>query len=135
MVNDKVIWEHPEGQFAANTPILQESAPSTGNKPMTTAALFYHLSDTTRLRILQALEQGHKPVADLCRELKASQPLVSHHLAKLRNTGMVEAVPSGKQRFYHLTVLGNAMVDVINQANGALNHDRGMETNSSVPKL
>jgi ArsR family transcriptional regulator len=61
------------------------------------------LSDETRLRILFYLTQNRElHVTDLCRRLGQSQPAVSHHLALLRVSGLIEPRREGKHNFYSL---------------------------------
>jgi ArsR family transcriptional regulator, arsenate/arsenite/antimonite-responsive transcriptional repressor len=65
--------------------------------------LFKLLSDQTRLRILYYLmQQDELNVRTLCRLLEQSQPAVSHHLALLREAGIIECRRDGKHNFYHL---------------------------------
>lgn len=59
------------------------------------------LSDETRLRIIFFLAQnGELHVTDLCERLGQSQPAVSHHLALLRVSGLIEPRREGKHNFY-----------------------------------
>jgi len=59
------------------------------------------LSDETRLRIIFFLAQnGELHVSDLCERLGQSQPAVSHHLALLRVSGLIEPRREGKHNFY-----------------------------------
>lgn len=61
------------------------------------------LSDETRLRILYFLAQHQElHVSDLCDRLGLSQPAVSHHLALLRVSGLIEARREGKHNFYSI---------------------------------
>jgi len=61
------------------------------------------LADENRLRILFYLvENGELHVTDLCDRLRQSQPAVSHHLALLRVSGLIEARREGKHNFYSL---------------------------------
>lgn len=61
------------------------------------------LSDETRLRILLDLAQnGELNVTDLCNRLGQSQPAVSHHLALLRVSGLIEPRREGKHNYYSL---------------------------------
>jgi len=61
------------------------------------------LSDETRLRILFFLAQNQElHVSDLCERLGLSQPAVSHHLALLRVSGLIEARREGKHNFYSI---------------------------------
>src|SRR3954468_4593945 len=67
------------------------------------AQVFKLLSDETRLRILFYLAlspDGELHVTDLCNRLGQSQPAVSHHLALLRVSGLIESRREGKHNFY-----------------------------------
>ena len=65
------------------------------------AQVFKLLSDETRLRILLYLAQNNElHVTDLCNRLGQSQPAVSHHLALLRVSGLIESRREGKHNFY-----------------------------------
>lgn len=65
------------------------------------AQVFKLLSDETRLRILLFLAQNSElHVTDLCSRLGQSQPAVSHHLALLRVSGLIESRREGKHNFY-----------------------------------
>jgi ArsR family transcriptional regulator len=65
------------------------------------AQVFKLLSDETRLRILFYLAQNDElHVTDLCQRLGQSQPAVSHHLALLRVSGLIESRREGKHNFY-----------------------------------
>jgi ArsR family transcriptional regulator len=67
------------------------------------AQVFKLLSDETRLRILFYLAlspNGELHVTDLCHRLGQSQPAVSHHLALLRVSGLIESRREGKHNFY-----------------------------------
>ena len=67
------------------------------------AQVFKLLSDETRLRILFYLAlspHGELHVTDLCQRLGQSQPAVSHHLALLRVSGLIESRREGKHNFY-----------------------------------
>lgn len=63
--------------------------------------VFKLLSDETRLRVLLYLaREGELHVTALCEKLEQSQPAVSHHLALLRVSGLIEARRDGKHNFY-----------------------------------
>ena len=66
------------------------------------AALFHSLSDGTRLSIIRRLAHGETRVADLVAELGLAQSTVSAHVACLRECGLVEGRPQGRQVFYSL---------------------------------
>ncbi|GII94272.1 ArsR/SmtB family transcription factor [Sinosporangium siamense] len=67
------------------------------------AALFHSLADETRLRIVQRLARGEARVVDLTGELGLAQSTVSKHLACLRDCGLIDYRPEGRQSFYSLT--------------------------------
>lgn len=82
----------------------QEIAPEVSDQSIRELAqVFKLLSDETRLRILFFLalsENGELHVTELCQRLGQSQPAVSHHLALLRVSGLIEARREGKHNFY-----------------------------------
>lgn len=62
---------------------------------------FKLLSDGTRLRILMHLvREGELHVTALCERLQQSQPAVSHHLALLRDAGLIAPRREGKHNYY-----------------------------------
>ncbi|MBJ8340800.1 winged helix-turn-helix transcriptional regulator [Antrihabitans sp. YC3-6] len=65
-------------------------------------ALFHSLSDGTRLSIVHRLACGEARVADLMGELGLAQSTVSAHVACLRDCGLVQGRPQGRQVFYSL---------------------------------
>ncbi|TDD10418.1 ArsR family transcriptional regulator [Nonomuraea deserti] len=67
------------------------------------AALFHSLADETRLRIVARLARGEARVVDLTAELGLAQSTVSKHLACLRDCGLIDYRPEGRQSFYSLT--------------------------------
>ena len=77
--------------------------------------LFKLLSDDTRLRILYYLTQRSElHVRALCELLQESQPAVSHHLALLRDAGLLERRREGKHNFYGLrTARFNKLLDLL----------------------
>jgi len=65
--------------------------------------LFKLLADETRLRIMHYLMQiSEMNVRTFVGLLGQTQPAVSHHLALLREAGMIECRRSGKHNFYPL---------------------------------
>jgi DNA-binding transcriptional ArsR family regulator len=63
-----------------------------------------NLGDGTRLALLAALVDGPKNVTELVAMVgSTSQPAISHHLALLRNTNLVEPTRDGKNNIYSLT--------------------------------
>ncbi|WP_207782468.1 ArsR/SmtB family transcription factor [Phytoactinopolyspora limicola] len=65
-------------------------------------ALFHSLSDGTRLAIVRRLAVGEARVADLVAQLGLAQSTVSKHVACLRDCGLVDGRPEGRQVFYSL---------------------------------
>jgi ArsR family transcriptional regulator len=83
------------------------------------AQVFKLLSDETRLRILLYLAQNSElHVTDLCNRLGQSQPAVSHHLALLRVSGLIESRREGKHNFYSVRsdFFGEMLVDLLSAA-------------------
>ena len=86
--------------------------------------MFKLLADETRLRILFFLGQaGELHVTALCARLRQSQPAVSHHLALLREAGLIEARRDGKHNYYsirmeHLDGLMERLVSVFGDRSG-----------------
>ena len=79
------------------------------------AQVFKLLSDETRLRILLYLAQNEEMhVTQLCNRLGQSQPAVSHHLALLRVSGLIESRREGKHNFYSVRSdhFGELLVDL-----------------------
>ena len=65
-------------------------------------ALFHSLSDRTRLSIVHRIASGEARVVDLMGELGLAQSTVSVHVACLRDCGLVQGRPQGRQVFYSL---------------------------------
>jgi ArsR family transcriptional regulator len=66
-------------------------------------ALFRSLGDATRLAIVHELARGERRVVDLTRTLGLAQSTVSAHVACLRDCGLVEGRPVGRQMLYRLS--------------------------------
>ncbi|QVJ00255.1 winged helix-turn-helix transcriptional regulator [Nocardiopsis eucommiae] len=66
-------------------------------------ALFHSLSDGTRLAIVRRLARGEARVTDLVDQLGLAQSTVSKHVSCLRDCGLVEGRPEGRQVFYSLS--------------------------------
>ena len=75
--------------------------------------LFRQVADSTRLRILLLVGERERNVGELCAELRQSQPAVSHHLAKMRDFGVVAARRSGKYTYYSIAGRGTRIVHII----------------------
>ena len=55
------------------------------------------LSDATRLRILEQLARRELTVNEIARGLRMSQPLVSWHLHRLKQTGLIQMHRAGRE--------------------------------------
>ena len=59
--------------------------------------------DENRRAIVRQLAGGEMAAGDIAQRLGMEQSLCSHHLAKLRNCGLVEAEQRGKSVFYSIS--------------------------------
>ena len=60
------------------------------------------LADETRQRIMRFCCCEWRSVGEITEEIQVAQPTVSHHLAILREAGLVEVREEGRQTFYTL---------------------------------
>ena len=69
-----------------------------------TAVLLKALADPTRLTMVASLWKAKEPicVCDFTAALGLSQPTISHHMAKLKEIGLVEADKQGIWIYYRL---------------------------------
>jgi DNA-binding transcriptional ArsR family regulator len=67
---------------------------------MATATTFDVLAEPTRRRILDLLLDRERPVGELVKRLKLSQPGVSKHLRVLREAGLVSVRSDAQRRIY-----------------------------------
>ena len=58
------------------------------------------LADETRQKIMNLVCCQWLSVSEIVEQLDVSQPTVSHHLALLRESGLVKVREEGKQTFY-----------------------------------
>jgi DNA-binding transcriptional ArsR family regulator len=65
-------------------------------------ALFTALADQTRLRIVEFLRQGERPVGEIVEDIGIHQSGVSRHLGILHEAGVVRVRPAGQRRLYSL---------------------------------
>jgi len=75
----------------------------TKNPSPSCASKLKVLADPTRLAVLESLMSGPKIVGELMEQLDVEQSLLSHHLAVLRDTGLVESSRDGKAMVYQLS--------------------------------
>jgi DNA-binding transcriptional ArsR family regulator len=67
-----------------------------------TGTTFDVLAEPTRRRILDLLLDRERPVGELVRKLKLSQPGVSKHLRVLREAGLVSVRNEAQRRIYEI---------------------------------
>lgn len=81
-------------------PTLQLPSQKAGDLAETLKAL----ADPTRLQIMAALYRAAQPVCvcDFTSVFKLTQPTISHHMAKLKEAGLVEVTKKGIWSYYQL---------------------------------
>ncbi len=69
-----------------------------------TAAVLKAVSDPTRLTMMAALWKADAPICicDFTGSLELSQPTISHHMAKLKEAGLVDSEKRGIWVYYRL---------------------------------
>jgi DNA-binding transcriptional ArsR family regulator len=60
------------------------------------------LAEPNRLRIVELLRNGPRPVGEIGNRLRLRQPQVSKHLRVLKAAGLVEVYPDAQRRLYEL---------------------------------
>ncbi|GAB6156346.1 metalloregulator ArsR/SmtB family transcription factor [Desulfosporosinus burensis] len=73
---------------------------------------FKVLGDKTRLRILSLLQGRELCVCDLTEVFEISQPGVSQHMRRLRQTGFVNERRGGQWTYYSLN-MGNPLITLL----------------------
>jgi ArsR family transcriptional regulator len=71
-----------------------------------TAGLMKALADPTRLTMVASLWKAEAPICicDFTAGLELSQPTISHHMAKLKEVGLVDSEKRGIWVYYRLSV-------------------------------
>lgn len=64
------------------------------------------VADESRLTIIARLHEREYTVGDLAAAIDLTEPTVSHHLAKLREAGLLNLRMAGNQRFYRVNEPG-----------------------------
>jgi len=72
----------------------------------TTSDAFNAIAEPQRRRILTLLKGRERPVNDVARALRITQPRASKHLRVLREVGLVRVREAGQQRLYTLDAKG-----------------------------
>jgi DNA-binding transcriptional ArsR family regulator len=90
----------------------RRSEVSPGTRLTQVATLFQHLGDPIRLRIL-ALAEEQSSVAEIGAATAQDQSAMSHHLAILRNGGLISLRRQGKQDLSSLTDRGRRVLELV----------------------
>jgi|SRR3989344_4640855 len=83
------------------------------NKVGTLSKLLKLVSEPSRLKILCILRQGEHCVCEFEDHVGLSQSLLSHHLADLRDAGLIVGKKKGLNVHYTLTLEGQRVVGQI----------------------
>jgi DNA-binding transcriptional ArsR family regulator len=77
--------------------------------PVTSDVVFQALGDPTRRKLFEMLtDEGEQNVRQLTAQIGVSQPMVSRHLASLRNAGLVSGRREGRE--HHFSVRPEGLV-------------------------
>ncbi len=87
---------HPEAIAKVRSNMLPE------NEYADIAALFKNFGDSTRVRILQYLQNGELCVSDMAKLLGVTKSAVSHQLQALKASKLVKARRDGQMIYYSL---------------------------------
>lgn len=64
--------------------------------------VFKALSDPTRREILAMLRRGDMSAGEIAEKFSISKPSISHHLAQLKQAGLVSDIRRGQNIYYSL---------------------------------
>ncbi|MFN2568426.1 MAG: ArsR/SmtB family transcription factor [Candidatus Dormibacteria bacterium] len=83
---------------------VQLAPPLPGHGAEALAEVFKALADPTRVQMIHMLKAAAEPVCvcDFTAAIDLGQPTVSHHLARLRDAGLVTSFRRGVWAFYRL---------------------------------
>lgn len=77
-------------------------APATTTNVSKAARNFRALSDETRLRIIEQLQEGEQCVCDMTDTFRTGQSRLSFHLKVLKDAGLITDRPEGRWVYYSL---------------------------------
>jgi DNA-binding transcriptional ArsR family regulator len=89
--------------------------------------VFRALSDPTRRRVLQLLQNGPMSAGELSQRFDVSKPTMSAHFAVLKEADLVHAEKVGKSVIYHLKL------SVLEEALLGFAHSFGLGVETSGP--
>lgn len=82
--------------------MMRRLTPTCTVRKVRTDDVFAVLASPTRRALLDLLRQEPRSVSDLASEFDMQRPSVSEHLKVLREAGLVDVEPRGRQRIYHV---------------------------------
>lgn len=96
-------------EFVCDCNIIHQDIVDKAKKIMPSIEIFEHLAefffligDTTRCKILFAIDQQEMCVCDIANTLSMTKSSISHQLSKLRKSGIVKCRKEGKEVYYSL---------------------------------
>lgn len=115
MTKAEIAAKLPHSHSELTAEIL-ETEPLQGTVAMS-AAVFAQLADPTRLKILWLLCHTEECVQNMAAVMDMTSPAVSHHLAKLKNAGLLKVRKAGKETYYSLedSEKANLVHDIIDK--------------------
>lgn len=98
-----------KNEFMCDCNIIHQESVDKAISKMPSEEVFYKLADlykligdTTRCKILFAIDQHEMCVCDLANVLSMSKSSISHQLSTLRRSGVVKCRKEGKEVYYTL---------------------------------
>ena len=98
-----------KNEFICDCNVIHQKSVDIAIKKMPKEEIFYKLADffkllgdTTRCKMLYALDQHEMCVCDLANVLSMSKSSISHQLGTLRRSGIVKCRKEGKEVYYTL---------------------------------
>lgn len=71
------------------------------------------IAEENRLKLLCLLNQGEHCVCEILTHFELSQSLISHHLADLKEAGLIKDRKDGRKVFYSLTNQGKKATETV----------------------
>ena len=84
-------------------------------KIISLSSLLKIVSEKSRLKLLCILKNNEHCVCETMEHVDMSQSLISHHLADLKNAGLVVDQKKGQRVYYRLTKLGNKIMSLLEE--------------------
>lgn len=77
------------------------------------SSLLKIVAEESRLKLLCILKQNEHCVCEMMKHVEMSQSLISHHLADLKEAGLVNSKKRGRRVYYQLTKTGLKIISLI----------------------